>query len=176
MRNRRRRRPHAMQEGFFLFLFVLLLFFSVLRVIDLLPSKEAAPAFAPSASDPAEASKESGSLPLHPVPISACEAGISVLSRGLDLRGRDPKILIYHTHTTEAYTATKESSYVQTSSYRTADPSKSVLAVGEALAERLRTQYGFSVIHDTTDHEPPNTASMLTSRSSAQTSCWKTNA
>lgn len=156
MINQRRGRPHAMQEGFFLFLFVLLLFFSVLRVIDLLPSKEAAPAFAPSASDPAEASKESGSLPLHPVPISACEAGISVLSRGLDLRGRDPKILIYHTHTTEAYTATKESFYVQTSSYRTADPSKSVLAVGEALAERLRTQYGFSVIHDTTDHEPPS--------------------
>lgn len=155
MKHRRGGRPHARQEGFFLFLFVLLLFLSILRVIDLLPPKETAPAFAPSAPDPV-VEMGSTALPLYPIPISACEAGISILSRGLDLRGRDPKILIYHTHTTEAYTATKASSYVQTSSFRTADPSKSVLAVGEALAEQLRTQYGYSVLHDMTDHEPPS--------------------
>ena len=31
-----------------------------------------------------------------------------------------------------------------------------MIAVGEALAERLRTEYGFCVLHDTTDHEPPS--------------------
>ena len=38
--------------------------------------------------------------------------------------------------------------------FRTADPAHSVVRVGEALTELL-SQYGFTVVHDTTDHEPP---------------------
>ena len=125
-------------------------------MIDLLPANDTnvQPVFSEPAPVPAE---EALALPLwpKPMPLALCDMDTSILSRGLDLRGREPRILIYHTHTTEAYTATDASPYIQTSSYRTADASKSVLAVGEALAERLRTQYGFSVIHDTTDHEPP---------------------
>ena len=30
-----------------------------------------------------------------------------------------------------------------------------IVTVGERLAELLRDRYGISVIHDTTDHEPP---------------------
>ena len=151
MKRRKNQRTHAGKEGFIRLLFALLLFLSVLRVIDLLPPKEpvAVPAMAPLTPAPPTTEERDTHLSIE-------DAKTAILSRGLDLRGQDPKILIYHTHTTEAYTATKAFPYVQTGSYRTADPSKSVLAVGEALAERLRVQYGFSVIHDTTDHEPPS--------------------
>ena len=156
MRQRRYARSFALQEAFFQLFFLLLLFLSVLRAVDLLPTADGPvePAFIATVPDEAEGA----ALPLCPkaVFLSIEDVETNILSQGLDLRGTAPKILIYHTHTTEAYTATKSSPYVQTSSYRTADPSKSVLAVGEALAERLRTQYGFSVLHDTTDHEPPS--------------------
>ena len=157
MDHRRNRKPHAAGESFFRFLFLILLFLSVLRAIDLLPATDTA--FSPDPSPiPTEEPLTESALPLWPQPISLSIANIetSIHSRGLDLRDSEPKILIYHTHTTEAYTATKASPYVQTSTYRTRDAGKSVIAVGEALAQRLRTQYGFSVIHDITDHEPPS--------------------
>lgn len=69
-----------------------------------------------------------------------------------------PQILIYHTHTTEAYTQTKENLYTQTSSFRTREQDKSVVAVGEALKKELEEVYGYEVLHDTTDHEPPKLA------------------
>lgn len=155
MMRRRTQTPHPVEESFFRILFLLLLFLSVIRVIDMLPAANGPvqPVFSPAPPLPAEEPVEpdEGALPL-----SVFDMETAILSRGLDLRGQEPKILIYHTHTTEAYTATEDSPYVQTSSYRTADASKSVLAVGEALAERLRTEYGFCVLHDTTDHEPPS--------------------
>ena len=157
MDHRRNRTPHAAGESFFRLIFLILLFLSVLRAIDLLPAADTA--FHPAATPvPTKEVLTESALPLWPQPISLSISHMEtvVLSRGLDLRGGEPKILIYHTHTTEAYTATKASPYVQTSSYRTKDAGKSVIAVGEALAERLRTQYGFSVIHDMTDHEPPS--------------------
>ena len=152
MKHRMNPKTCVWEESIIRFLFALLLFLSMLRVIDMLPDANSAaiPAFSETA--PAQ------TVPMDeidtPTPIE--DVDIELFSRGLDLRGQDPKILIYHTHSTEAYTATASSPYVQTGSFRTADPSKSVLAVGEALAQRLRIQYGFSVIHDTTDHEPPS--------------------
>lgn len=68
-----------------------------------------------------------------------------------------PTILIYHTHTTEAYTPTAENPYKASSSYRTREQDKSVVAVGEALKQELEA-YGYVVLHDTTDHEPPKLA------------------
>ena len=152
MKHRMNPKTCVWEESIIRLLFTLLLFLSILRVIDMLPDANlvATPAFSETA--PAQ------TVPMDeidtPTPIE--DVDIELFSRGLDLRGQDPKILIYHTHSTEAYTATASSPYVQTGSFRTADPSKSVLAVGEALAQRLRIQYGFSVIHDTTDHEPPS--------------------
>ena len=152
----------ARSDSFIQLIFFLLLFLTVLRVIDLLPAAnaDAEPAFSPGTPLPAPASDDTEEPVAEPVrkeaPLSISQIETAHLSHGLDLRGKAPKILIYHTHTTEAYTATASSPYVQTSSYRTADAGKSVLAVGEALAERLRTQYGFAVLHDTTDHEPPS--------------------
>ena len=71
------------------------------------------------------------------------------------LAASGPQILIYHTHTCEAYTQTATDPYVATGNWRTDDQTQSVVRVGEALAKELREKYGFSVIHDTTDHEPP---------------------
>lgn len=158
MTHRRSTKTPARSESFFQLLFFLLLFLTVLRVIDLLPAAnaDAEPAFSHGTPLPTSVPEENEEPMQTEAPLSISQVETAHLSHGLDLRGKAPKILIYHTHTTEAYTATASSPYVQTYSYRTADAGKSVLAVGEALAERLRTQYGFSVIHDMTDHEPPS--------------------
>ena len=74
------------------------------------------------------------------------------------LRSDKPTILIYHTHTTEAYTQTETETYQEAGKWRTKDNTKNVVAVGERLKEILERDYGFLVIHDTTDHEPPKLA------------------
>ena len=61
-------------------------------------------------------------------------------------------VLIYHTHTHEAYEQVREDPYVALEAWRTADAGHSVLRVGEELARCLRAE-GFEVVHDTTDHE-----------------------
>ena len=66
-------------------------------------------------------------------------------------RGR---ILIYHTHTNEAYRMVPGDTYRQTEAWRTDDQTHSVVRVGEVLT-KLLTDRGFDVTHDTTDHEPP---------------------
>ena len=70
-----------------------------------------------------------------------------------------PRVLIYHTHTHEAYAQTADDPYRETESWRTEDQTHSVVRVGEALAALL-TDYGFDVVHDTADYEYPklNTA------------------
>ena len=72
--------------------------------------------------------------------------------------GDQPRILIYHTHTTEAYTQTETYTYRETSRWRTNEQDKGIVAVGALLAKILREEYGCNVIHDTTDHEPPKLA------------------
>ena len=70
-----------------------------------------------------------------------------------------PRVLIYHTHTHEAYAQTAADPYRETESWRTEGQTHSVVRVGEALAALL-TDYGFDVVHDTADYEYPklNTA------------------
>lgn len=63
-------------------------------------------------------------------------------------------ILIYHTHTWEAYRQTDER-YQETEKWRTKDERYNVVAVGEALTRAL-TALGYTVVHDTTAFEPPN--------------------
>lgn len=55
-----------------------------------------------------------------------------------------PQVLIYHTHTTEAYTGDT----------RTTDKTRSVCAVGDEIAQQLKNA-GINVIHDTTYHDYP---------------------
>ena len=68
--------------------------------------------------------------------------------------GKKAKILIYHSHTTEAYRQEGDDTYIEESSWRTTDKSKSVVKVGEELKRNLE-DLGYSVIHDTTNYEPP---------------------
>ena len=62
------------------------------------------------------------------------------------------RVLIYHTHTHEAYRKLADDAYVETAAWRTKDNLHNVVFVGERLAEEL-TARGFVVIHDVTDHE-----------------------
>ncbi len=64
------------------------------------------------------------------------------------------RVLIYHTHTHEAYRQTPDDPYIENEPGRTTDPAHSVVRVGEELAELLRG-FGLTVVHDVTDHEPP---------------------
>ena len=73
----------------------------------------------------------------------------------INLEGKEPRILIYHTHTTEAYTQTDKYSYDEKGDWRTDDNTRNIVTVGEKLATLLSEKYGISVIHDITDHEPP---------------------
>ncbi len=57
-----------------------------------------------------------------------------------------PQVLIYHTHTTEAY--------AENPTARTTDKSQSVCAVGDEIAEQLKAA-GIGVLHDTTYHDYP---------------------
>lgn len=64
------------------------------------------------------------------------------------------RVLIYHTHTYEAYEPTPEHPYEPTERWRTKDNQCNVVRVGEELAALL-TAAGFYVVHDTTAYEPP---------------------
>ena len=61
-------------------------------------------------------------------------------------------VLIYHTHTHEAYAQDSEDPYEAIETWRTVDEEHSVVRVGTALADAL-TALGYRVTHDTTDHE-----------------------
>lgn len=59
-------------------------------------------------------------------------------------KNAEPQVLIYHTHTTEAFDGVT----------RSTDKSLSVCAVGDAIAKQLQDA-GIGVIHDTTYHDYP---------------------
>ena len=64
------------------------------------------------------------------------------------------RVLIYHTHTYEAFTATDQYAYTSSEKWRTSNPDRNIVAVGAYLAELLASA-GVSVTHDTTAFEPP---------------------
>ena len=66
------------------------------------------------------------------------------------LNNAKPEVLIYHSHTSEAYrTSDKDTSKTSSSS----DQTKNVCAVGDVIAEELEKNYGIAVIHDKTVHD-----------------------
>jgi stage II sporulation protein P len=60
------------------------------------------------------------------------------------VKNSSPQVLIYHTHTTEAFAGVT----------RSRDPSKGVVAVGEQIAAQLKAA-GINTVHDTTIHDDP---------------------
>ena len=89
-----------------------------------------------------------GELPLDPgdAPIE-----VEVLAAPT-VRPEPVKVLIYHTHTHEAYEQVQDDPYVALEAWRTSDADHSVVRVGEELARQLKSR-GFEVTHDATDHE-----------------------
>ncbi|MGI6704472.1 MAG: stage II sporulation protein P [Clostridia bacterium] len=66
-----------------------------------------------------------------------------------------PVVLIYHTHTSEAYRPSKAYNYTPTDVDRTVDARYSVVRVGRELREVLQSQYEIKTIHITTFHDYP---------------------
>lgn len=65
-----------------------------------------------------------------------------------------PQVLIYHTHTTEAYLLQEAASVPAGSESRSTDGTRSVVMVGNAIAAQLKA-VGIGVVHDTTIHDSP---------------------
>jgi len=83
------------------------------------------------------------------------EFSLEVIRKAGDTENAKKKrILIYHTHTYEAYEPTALNPYEQTERWRTKDNEHNVVRVGEELV-RLLTAAGYTVVHDTTAYEPP---------------------
>ncbi len=95
-------------------------------------------AFAPSGSK------------VQPVPTAA-SIEIQILPNATSAIA-GPSVLIYHTHTHEAYEQVSDDPYEALEAWRTSDADHSVVRVGEELARLLEAR-GFEVIHDATDHE-----------------------
>lgn len=82
-----------------------------------------------------------------------------------DLTGADPTVLIYHSHGTEAYTPTSDTTYVEEGGdYRTLNDQRNMLSVGDELTALLEAA-GIGVIHDRTCYDHPDyTAAYSNSR------------
>lgn len=73
----------------------------------------------------------------------------------LDFSGTGPRILILHTHGTEAYSPESGQEYNDLGGSRTLDSRYSVIAVGAALAKTLEEK-GIAVLHDTRINDYPS--------------------
>lgn len=70
-----------------------------------------------------------------------------------DLTLEQPSVLILHTHASESYENTE--GYTESSQYRTLEEGYNMISIGDAL-EKVLTQQGISVLHDTTLHDYPS--------------------
>lgn len=73
----------------------------------------------------------------------------------LSAQGDGPKVLIYHSHATEAYTMDGADIYEPSSDYRTLDTNYNVVRVGEEMKAVFEAA-GIEVIHDTTLYDYPS--------------------
>lgn len=104
---------------------------------------EAAPAFA------VQESVEEENLFAQPVETP----GFSIEVLNVE-RPQVKRVLIYHTHTYEAFAQSEDDRYQETETWRTADSEHNMIRVGQELAALLRS-LGVEVVHDTTAFEPP---------------------
>lgn len=91
-----------------------------------------------------------------PAPTAAAGFSLTVVNSSQDSGIHDTpfRVLIYHTHTYEAFTATEQYPYTSTEKWRTSNNERNIVAVGDYLCELLESA-GVSVTHDTTAFEPP---------------------
>jgi len=70
----------------------------------------------------------------------------------LDFSKKGPKVLVYHTHTSESYVLKKEDLGKKDVPAFNSNPKYNVVRVGEELAENLR-KYGIETLHNATVHD-----------------------
>ena len=70
----------------------------------------------------------------------------------LKLDKSKPTVLIFHTHTTEAYDLLGRNWYDKSQTFRSRDPKQSIVRVGDEIVAQLQAA-GFQVIHDTEIHD-----------------------
>ncbi len=107
------------------------------------PEPEAAAAFAVQEVEPED------NLFLQPAETPAFSIEV------IKTEAPQPKrVLIYHTHTYEAFEQAEGNRYQETERWRTADSAHNMIRVGEELTTLLRA-LGVEAVHDTTAFEPP---------------------
>ncbi len=79
----------------------------------------------------------------------------ALLSASFPLQSNAPKVLIVHTHTSEAYAQSEGYTYTASDTFRTEDPAFNICRVGQELAKGLQ-ENGIETIHDTTSHDYPS--------------------
>ena len=72
-----------------------------------------------------------------------------------DMSGDGPKVLIVHTHATEAYASEGAQQYSRGESDRSMDTNENVVAVGDEAA-RILNERGIETLHDTALHDYPS--------------------
>jgi stage II sporulation protein P len=100
--------------------------------------------------------------PSHSIDIQAS------LNSPLELNVSDkaqPTVLIFHTHTTEAYEMLDEGWFTNAYSTRSQDPKRNMVRVGDAICEELEKN-GIGYIHDTEIHDLQYTGAYERSRQS----------
>ena len=112
------------------------------------PTEAPSPAPAPTEAEPS------------PAPIADRSLHVEVI-RDTPAPKREKTVLIYHTHTWEAYAQVEDAPYVETEKWRTKDNSANVVAVGDALTAALQAM-GYQVVHDDTAFEPPKLSDAYT--------------
>lgn len=65
-----------------------------------------------------------------------------------------PMVLIYHTHTTESYMLEKTGRYDDSFSFRTTEPDKNMVKIGDRIAEQLAAR-GIGAVHAREIHDYP---------------------
>ena len=83
------------------------------------------------------------------------KAALLAKPSSLDFSADGPTVLIVHTHGSEAYTPEAGWEYTPAAAYRTLEADRSVIAVGDVLAETLE-RYGIEVLHDRTLNDYPS--------------------
>ena len=73
----------------------------------------------------------------------------------INMNSDGPKVLITHTHATEAYAPNGAAFYDINASDRSTDTEKNVVAVGDVMADVFKS-HGIDVIHDTELHDEPS--------------------
>ncbi len=71
------------------------------------------------------------------------------------LSGEGPQILVYHSHSREAYMQDKKDPYKAAEAFRSNDLNHTVVKVGEVLTGHLKSK-GIPTLHDPTEHEQGN--------------------